>query len=788
MKPQDFNFKAEEFEELFPFYLLLDENLKIEQKGKSMTKILKGCLNKPFIQHFEIERPKINLENFDSFLTYNNELIIINSITKKNLKFRGQLYLKTDSKKILLLISPWFDNADTFISSGLLIKDFAAHNPMIDLVHIMKNQEIVNTELKELLEKVNKQKNDLSIINKENEKNKYFLEESNRRYEYVNQAITEAIWDYDIINKTMYHGNGFKKIFGFDSIVDYKTKYDWRFFVHPEDIERVNQKINNCLMGKENNWTDEFRFLKKNGEYTTIVDRALIIRNEDGKAIRMVGAMKDISKQKSEELHLKLLESVITHLNDSVVITDASKENKIVYVNDAFTKMTGYSSEESIGKNPSMLQGPKTNKAEILKMKMAIVNYESCEITTINYKKNGKEFWNNLSISPVADEKGNVTHWIAIERDVTEKVFSANEISNQKKFTEDILNNIPADIAVFDSSHNYLFLNPNAIKDDETRQWLIGKNDFDYAKHRGLSNELALTRRQIFNTTVKNKTTYEWVDEHEKDGKPRFVLRKFYPYFENDILRFVIGYGIDITELKYVQIQLNQALENIQKSNNELEQFAYVASHDLQEPLRMVTSFLTQLEKKYTDKLDKKAKEYIFYAVDGAKRMRQIILDLLEFSRVGKSDEALKEIQTKELSEEILILYRKQIQDLHAVITFKHLPVIKSYKTPIRQVFQNLIGNSLKYHKKDVPPIIEVDIEDQNKFWKFSFKDNGIGINPQYFDKIFTIFQRLHNKDEYSGTGIGLAITKKIINNLGGEIWVESKEKVGTTFYFTLPK
>jgi light-regulated signal transduction histidine kinase (bacteriophytochrome) len=333
-----------------------------------------------------------------------------------------------------------------------------------------------------------------------------------------------------------------------------------------------------------------------------------------------------------------------------------------------------------------------------------------------------------------------------------------------------------------------MFLNPNAIKDEATRKWLIGKNDFDYAKHRGLSNELALNRRQVFNTTVKNKTTYEWVDEHEKDGKPRFVLRKFYPYFENDILRFVIGYGIDITELKYVQIQLNQALENIQKSNNELEQFAYVASHDLQEPLRMVTSFLTQLEKKYNDKLDEKAKEYIFYAVDGAKRMRQIILDLLEFSRVGKSDEALKDIHLKELSEEILILYRQQIQELHAVITFKHLPIIKSYKTPIRQVFQNLIGNSLKYHKKDVPPVIEIDIEDQNKFWKFSFKDNGIGINPQYFDKIFTIFQRLHNKDDYSGTGIGLAITKKIINNLGGEIWVESKEKIGTTFYFTLPK
>jgi len=265
-------------------------------------------------------------------------------------------------------------------------------------------------------------------------------------------------------------------------------------------------------------------------------------------------------------------------------------------------------------------------------------------------------------------------------------------------------------------------------------------------------------------------------------------LRNFYPYFENNKLKFVIGYGLDITERKEIEIKLNEALESVQKSNSELEQFAYVASHDLQEPLRMVTSFLTQLEKKYSDSLDDKAKEYIYFAVDGAKRMRQIILDLLEFSRVGRTDETLNEISIESIVKEIIILHGKQIEELNANIKYDVLPSLICHKTPIRQLFQNIIGNSLKYHKIGVPPVIEITSTDKGNYWEFSISDNGIGIETDYHEKIFVIFQRLHNKDEYSGTGIGLAICRKIVESMGGNIGVTSSVNKGSTFHFTIPK
>jgi PAS domain S-box-containing protein len=254
-------------------------------------------------------------------------------------------------------------------------------------------------------------------------------------------------------------------------------------------------------------------------------------------------------------------------------------------------------------------------------------------------------------------------------------------------------------------------------------------------------------------------------------------------------------YFKDVTERKTSETQLKELNETLQKhakelaiSNAELEQFAYVASHDLQEPLRMVTSFLTQLDKKYGTIIDDKGKQYIHFAVDGAKRMRQIILDLLDFSRVGRVEDDMEEVDFNKLINEILALYRRSIEELRANIEFEDLPVFSIYKTPVRQVFQNLIGNSLKYHRKNEPPAIVIACKESKTQYQFSIKDNGIGIASEYFDKVFIIFQRLHNKDEYSGTGMGLAIAKKIIENMGGKIWIESEEGKGSTFYFTILK
>jgi two-component system sensor histidine kinase/response regulator len=233
---------------------------------------------------------------------------------------------------------------------------------------------------------------------------------------------------------------------------------------------------------------------------------------------------------------------------------------------------------------------------------------------------------------------------------------------------------------------------------------------------------------------------------------------------------------------------LKQQAKELAFSNAELEQFAYVTSHDLQEPLRTITSFLLLLEGKYKDHIDDKGKQYIHFAIDGAQRMKQIILDLLEFSRVGRTEDKREEVNLQEMITEIINLLQKQIEEQQARIVFNNLPTLQTFKAPIRQIFQNLMANGLKYQKTGTMPVICITCTETEEHWQFAVKDNGIGINASCFEKIFVIFHRLHRKEQYSGTGIGLAVTKKMIEYMGGRIWVESEEGEGSTFNFTISK
>lgn len=242
-------------------------------------------------------------------------------------------------------------------------------------------------------------------------------------------------------------------------------------------------------------------------------------------------------------------------------------------------------------------------------------------------------------------------------------------------------------------------------------------------------------------------------------------------------------------ELNRLNQQLQQHVQALATSNQELEQFAYIASHDLQEPLRMISSFLSQLDKKYGAQLDDKARRYIFFAVDGAQRMRQIILDLLEYSRVSRAEkESLSPVDCNALLSEIQSLLRKNIQETGAQISWHNLPMVTTARGPLRQVLQNLISNSLKYCAPERPPEISIRAEETPDAWIFAVSDNGIGIEAEYFDKIFVIFQRLHSKEAYSGTGLGLAICKKIVENQGGRIWLSSEPGQGSSFYFSIRK
>jgi PAS domain S-box-containing protein len=297
----------------------------------------------------------------------------------------------------------------------------------------------------------------------------------------------------------------------------------------------------------------------------------------------------------------------------------------------------------------------------------------------------------------------------------------------------------------------------------------------------------------------KDPNQYYWEQEYrflKANGHYGIVYDKGYIIRdENGKAIRMIGATQDISKLKENEIRLKELNENLQAkakeladSNTELEQFAYVASHDLQEPLRMVTGFLTLLDKKYQTVIDEAGKEYINFAVDGAARMRQIIQDLLEFSRAGRKTGSLEELDLNELINNIQLLYRKQIEEKNAVIEVDKLPVITAHRAPVLQVFQNLIGNALKYTRKEVPVHIHIAAKEFINHWQFSIADNGIGIEKEYFDKIFIIFQRLHGKEEFSGTGIGLTISKKFIEKQGGKIWLKSEPGMGSTFYFTLSK
>jgi len=317
-----------------------------------------------------------------------------------------------------------------------------------------------------------------------------------------------------------------------------------------------------------------------------------------------------------------------------------------------------------------------------------------------------------------------------------------------------------------------------------TVEEMLGKSLFSFMDERG--EELAKYNMERRKQGIAEEHGFEFL---HKDGRRSYTILETSPLTdEKGNFAGALAGVIDITERKRAEDDLRKALDDVQRSNKDLEQFAYVASHDLQEPLRMISSYTQLLSKRYTGKLDTNADEFIAYAVDGADRMQKMINDLLTYSRVTTRGKDFVTVELDKSFSDALDNLKIAIEDNKSTITHDPLPKVLADESQMVRLFQNLIGNALKFHGAE-PPIIHIGCKDGEFDHTVSIKDNSIGIDNQYFSRLFIIFQRLHTRDQYPGTGIGLAVCKRTVERHGGKIWVESEGAgKGSTFLFTIPK
>lgn len=408
---------------------------------------------------------------------------------------------------------------------------------------------------------------------------------------------------------------------------------------------------------------------------------------------------------------------------------------------------------------------------------------------------NGETGYVSVNFYIIKDDKGNTIKTYGVSQDITERKKAEEEIRLSKERYElvaratndaiyewDMINNVN----YWGEGYETLFGHKRPGDKMHTDTWIENlhpdeKEQLFAAIYNAFAKKLpSLTRELRFKCA---------------DGSYKTVFDKLMILYDNNGNPVkTVGAMQDITERKKNELaieelntQLKKRAAELAASNAELERFAYVASHDLQEPLRMVSSFLQLLQRKYDAQLDETATQYIGYAVDGADRMKKLILDLLEYSRIGTNKDTLTDTNISEVVNQVLGTFAGKIEESGTHIKMQMMPVIKVNRTQMVQLFQNLIGNALKYNTSAIPEV-EIGCEEKENVWQFFVKDNGIGIDQKFFDKVFIIFQRLHNKNQFSGTGIGLAICKKIIERHGGTIWIESSVGAGSTFFFTIKK
>jgi PAS domain S-box-containing protein len=498
------------------------------------------------------------------------------------------------------------------------------------------------------------------MLDKEEEFKKF-----NERFQHLSKATNDSIWDWDLITDEVWWNDHFYKAFDYDLDAGTPKVGEWIMKLYPEDRDKMICKLKDLKQSAIDSWQDEFRYYKVDGTIGVALNRAYVLRNNEGHPVRVMGAIQDITARKRAEQQLadseKRYRQIVETSQEGIWLID--ENNYTIFVNKRMCEMLGYTQEEIMGRQNYDFkdESERRNAAEQIQRRRNGIS-ETHETSYVT--KAGKRLWAMVSTNPVFDDDGNYKGALAMVTDIT-----------QRKLQDELLRKSEAD----------------------------------------------LERKNI----------------------------------------------------------------ELEQKNKELEQFAYITSHDLQEPLRTISSFVERFQDLYKDKLDDTALKFLHFISQGSERMKTLIKDLLDYSRIGRQKE-LVQVDCNEIVNTVLADLNTAIDESNAKIKSERLPVICGYSTEIKQLFQNLVTNAIKFRKKGVIPEVHIAFRSIEGGWEFSVQDNGIGIDEQHSERIFVIFQRLHTRTEYEGTGIGLSHCKKIVELHGGKIWIKSNPGEGSTFYFTI--
>ena len=560
------------------------------------------------------------------------------------------------------------------------------------------------------------------------------------------------------------------------------------------DRDSVTRALKGALKRKTSIEALGYAFVTADGKEFEAEATVEILRDCAGKVVGLIISARDVTERKrmmealrdSEEKKRLIFES----LRDSVMVVDLKGD--VVEANEACLRQLGYSREELLRMNTLQFVSEKDkDRAVENAVKMVSVgvadDYFDYSILAL-VTKEGKEIEVEHSTALMRDSLGKPAYVIGIARDITERKRAEEALRASEEKLRTMFNSIKDGIVVTDMTGKIVEGNEMAFRmaGYDSLAEVTGRNPVEFISEKDRPRLVEDLTRFFEKGEAAEHLEYTMV---KKDGGEFDIELSISTLHDADgNTSGFIAVERDVTERKRMQDQINRMVEDLKRSNAELEQFAYVASHDLQEPLRMISSYTQLLARRYKGKLEPEADEFIEFAVDGSTRMQTMVQALLTYSRVGTRGKPPEPTEC----ETVLALAKKNLQaalqEKEAEVTNDPLPTIMADDVQMVQLFQNLIGNGIKFQSEGVQPHVHVSVEDKGEEWLFSFKDNGIGIDPEYKERIFVIFQRLHSKQTYKGTGIGLSVCKKIVERHGGTIWVESELGKGATFCFTIPK